>query len=161
MKYKLITIVFFSLIISCTQSEVVNGPLEGAWERIGTIVYEKGNPVDTLKIEDGFFQTKLFTKSHTVWISNGINLDSLTGEDMNTGNGGYSRNYTVENGVLTEFLSMGSDNIENWVKSSYKADEYGNYPVSFKVDFKENTYSQMWGLDSLGNGNAEYYKRVE
>ena len=56
---------------------------------------------------------------------------------------------------------MGSDNIENWMKSSYKADENGNYPVSFKVDIKENTYSQMWGLDSLGNGNAEYYKRVE
>ena len=60
-----------------------------------------------------------------------------------------------------DLISMGSDNIENWVKSSYKADENGNYPVSFKVDIKENTYSQMWGLDSLGNGNAEYYKRVE
>jgi hypothetical protein len=80
---------------------------------------------------------------------------------MNSGNGGYSRNYTVKDGVLTEYLSMGSDNIENWMKSSYKADENGNYPVSFKVDIKEHAYSQMWGLDSLGNGNAEYYKRVE
>ena len=33
---------------------------------------------------------------------------------------------------------MGSDNIENWMKSSYKADENGNYPVSFKVDIKES-----------------------
>ena len=31
----------------------------------------------------------------------------------------------------------------------------------FFYNIKENTYSQMWGLDSLGNGNAEYYKRVE
>ena len=161
MKQILIGAIFFSLLISCSQPVTEKGPLEGTWERIGTIVYKKGAPSDTLKIQDGFFQTKLFTKSRTIWLSNGVNIDTLTGEDTNTGNGGYLRNYTVKDGTLTEYLSMGSDNIENWMKSSYKADENGNYPVSFKVDIKDNTYSQMWGLDSLGNGNAEYYKRVE
>ena len=66
MKQILIGTIFFSLLISCSQPVTEKGPLEGTWERIGTIVYKKGAPSDTLKIQDGFFQTKLFTKSHTI-----------------------------------------------------------------------------------------------
>ncbi|MDC0872493.1 hypothetical protein OAP80_03725 [Flavobacteriaceae bacterium] len=40
-------------------------------------------------------------------------------------------------------------------------DKDGNFPISFKVVINENSYSQIWYLDSLGNGGAELYKRVE
>ena len=106
------------------------------------------------------FQTKIFTKNHAIWLGNGKNLDSL-GKDRNPGGGIYSKQYSVTDGVLTEFLTSGSDNLENWFKSSLEKDENGNYPISFKVVINESYYYQMWELDSLGNGNAELYKRVE
>ena len=157
------SVIYFSLsllILSCSQEKTQIGPLEGAWERVGTILYENGKPVDTVPIADNSFQVKIFGKTHTLWLGNSISLDS-TGFDINLGNGGYSRNYNVKNGILTEFLSMGTDGIENWVKSSFSKDEKGNYPISFKVIISNDYYSQLWELDSLGNGNAEFYKRVE
>ena len=148
------------LIFSCSQRKTQISPLEGTWERIGTILYENGKPADTVPIDDNSFQVKIFGSTHTLWLGNSVFLDS-TGIDINLGSGGYSRNYSVKNGILTEFISMGTDGIENWFKSSYSIDENGNYPVSFKVNLSNNYYSQLWELDSLGNGNAEFYKRVE
>ena len=136
------------------------GPLEGVWERTGTLVFENKLIVDTLPLSDDRFQTKIFTKSHTIWLGNSKNLDSL-GNDKNPGGGVYSRLYTVKNGVLTEFLTSGTDQMEKWFKSNFEKDENSNYTIDFKVVISENSYYQMWKLDSLGNGSGELYKRVE
>ena len=158
---KIITLIIVICFASCEQKKEENrGPLEGVWERTGTIVFKKNLSVDTLPISNERFQTKIFTKNHAIWLGNGKNLDSL-GKDRNPGGGIYSKQYSVTDGVLTEFLTSGSDNLENWFKSSLEKDENGNYPISFKVVINESYYYQMWELDSLGNGNAELYKRVE
>jgi hypothetical protein len=51
--------------------------------------------------------------------------------------------------------------MENWFKSNIEKDENSNYPIDFKVVISENSYYQMWKLDSLGDGSGELYKRVE
>ena len=51
--------------------------------------------------------------------------------------------------------------MEKWFKSNFEKDENSNYPIDFKVVISENSYYQMWELDSLGNGSGELYKRVE
>ena len=62
---------------------------------------------------------------------------------------------------MTEFLTSGTDQMENWFKSNFEKDENSNYPIDFKVVISENSYYQMWKLDSLGNGSGELYKIVE
>ena len=158
---KIISLFIVFTLASCqVKNEVEKGPLEGVWERTGTLVFENKLVVDTLPLSDDRFQTKIFTKSHTIWLGNSKNLDSL-GNDKNPGGGVYSRLYTVKNGVLTEFLTSGTDRMENWFKSNIEKDENSNYPIDFKVVISENSYYQMWELDSLGNGSGELYKRVE
>tara|TARA_B100001173_G_C16030007_1_gene566179 strand:+ start:3406 stop:3888 length:483 start_codon:yes stop_codon:yes gene_type:complete len=158
---KIIIFIFAMCFTSCqVEKEEKRGPLEGVWERTGTIIFKNNRPADTLPMADEQFQTKVFTQHHALWLGNRKNLDSL-GNDREPGGGIYSRQYSVVDGVLTEFLTSGSDRMENWFKSNMEKDENGNYPISFKVIINENSYYQMWGLDSLGNGNAELYKRVE
>ena len=153
----LITIVIFS----CQQKTAdERGPLEGVWERTGNIIYRDSKPIDTVPIKDEMFQTKIYTKTHALWLGNNKNIDSL-GNDMNPGGGIYSKRYSVINDTLIEYLTSGTDNMDSWFKSNLKMDKDGNFPISFKVMINKNSYSQIWNLDSLGNGRAELYKRVE
>ena len=153
----LITIVIFS----CQQQKVEEkGPLEGVWERTGNIIYRNSKPIDTIPIGDEMFQTKIYTKTHALWLGNRKNIDSL-GNDLYPGGGIYSKRYSVINDTLTEYLTSGTDNMDSWFKSSLKMDKEGNFPISFNVVINKNSYSQIWNLDSLGNGGAELYKRVE
>ena len=150
-----------TIIFSCQQKSAdERGPLEGVWERTGNIIYKNSKPVDTLPISDEMFQTKIYTKAHALWLGNNKNIDSL-GNDLNPGGGIYSKRYSVINDTLTEYLTNGTDNMNNWFKSNLKMDKDGNFPISFKVVINKNSYSQIWNLDSLGNGGAELYKRVE
>ncbi|MDC0872494.1 hypothetical protein OAP80_03730 [Flavobacteriaceae bacterium] len=83
----LITIVIFS----CQQKTAdERGPLEGVWERTGNIIYKNSKPVDTVPIGDEMFQTKIYTKTHALWLGNDKNIDSL-GNDINPGGGIYSK----------------------------------------------------------------------
>ena len=53
----------------------------GVWERTGNIVYKNSKPVDTVPISDEMFQTKIYTKTHALWLGNNKNIDSL-GNDL-------------------------------------------------------------------------------
>lgn len=147
----LITIVIFS----CQQKLAdEKGQLEGVWERIGSVNYENFKPVDTTPMEEKFSQIKIFTKSKMMFITNGENLDSVTGVDKFTGFAGYAKSYDIKNNILTEYVSGGTDMFEEWAKKRSNG-------VSFDVDISENYYSQKWSLDSTGRGNSELYKRIE
>ena len=147
----LITIVIFS----CQQKLAdEKGQLEGVWERIGTINYENFKPLDTTPMEEKFSQIKIFTKSKMMFITNGENLDSVTGEDKFKGFAGYAKSYDIKKNILTEYVSGGTDNFEEWAKKQSNG-------VSFDVDISENYYSQRWSLDSTGRGNSELFKRIE
>ena len=147
----LITIVIFS----CQQKLAdEKGQLEGVWERIGTINYENFKPLDTTPTEEKFSQIKIFTKSKMMFITNGEDIDSITGEDKFTGFAGYAKSYDIKNNILTEYVSGGTDMFEEWAKKQSNG-------VSFDVDISENYYSQRWSLDSTGRGNSELFKRIE
>ena len=76
-----------TIIFSCQQKSAdERGPLEGVWERTGNIIYKNSKPVDTLPISDEMFQTKIYTKTHALWLGNNKNIDSL-GNDLNPGGG--------------------------------------------------------------------------
>ena len=105
-------------------------------------------------MEEKFSQIKIFTKSKMMFITNGENLDSVTGEDKFKGFAGYAKSYDIKNNILTEYVSGGTDNFEEWAKKQSNG-------VSFDVDISENYYSQRWSLDSTGRGNSELYKRIE
>lgn len=142
-------------IFSCQiNKDVKKGELEGVWERIGTINYVNYKPVDTFDMEKNFYQVKIFTRNKMMFITNGVNIDSVTGEDKFEGFAGYAKSYDFKNGILTEFVSGGTDNFEKWAIKQEKG-------VSFDIDFSENFYSQRWKLDSTGRGNSELYKRIE
>jgi hypothetical protein len=152
---KLILFSFVIIICSCQiKKDDKKGELEGVWERIGTINYNNDMPVDTLAMEKNFYQIKIFTKSQMMFITNGVNIDSVTGEDKFEGYAGYAKSYDFKNSILTEFVSGGTDNFEKWAKKQEKG-------VSFDVDVSGNYYSQRWNLDSTGTGNSELYRRIE
>ena len=143
------------ITFSCQQKIAIKkGELEGVWERIGTINHENFKPVDTTPMEEKFSQIKIFTKSKMMFITNGENLDSVTGEDKFKGFAGYAKSYDIKKNILTEYVSGGTDNFEEWAKKQSNG-------VSFDVDISENYYSQRWSLDSTGRGNSELYKRIE
>ena len=147
----LITIVIFS----CQQQKAhEKGLLEGVWERIGTINYENFKPVDTTPMEEKFSQIKIFTKSKMMFIVNGEDIDSITGEDKFKGYAGYAKSYDFKNNILTEYVSGGTDMFAEWAKNQING-------VTFDVNISENHYSQRFNLDSTGRGRSELYKRIE
>lgn len=152
---KLILFYFVVTIYSCQiKNDIEKGELEGVWERIGTINYNNYKPVDTLAMEKDFYQIKIFTKTQMMFVTNGKNIDSVTGEDTFEGYAGYAKSYDFKNSILTEFVSGGTDNFEKWAKKQEKG-------VSFDVDVSEKYYSQRWNLDSTGRGGSELYRRIE
>ena len=149
-----LSLVFF-VMFSCQQkTPYKKGQLEGVWERIGTVNYENFKPVDTIPMEENFSQKKIFTKSKMMFITNGEDIDSITGEDKFRGYAGYAKSYDFKNNILTEYVSGGTDMFEEWAKKQING-------VTFDVNISENHYSQRFNLDSSGRGRSELYKRIE
>jgi hypothetical protein len=86
-----------------------------------------------------------------MFVANGEWLDSL-GVDRNIGFAG-NGTYEVKNDSLFEYMSFGTDNYLKWI-------EGGDKTYRVKISLSENHYTQ-YGLDSLGKGMGELYKRVE
>ena len=155
MKNILLMLLSTSIIFSCqNQTAHEKGQLEGVWERIATINYENFKPVDTIPMEEKFYQIKIFTKSKMMFITNDENLDSVTGEDKFRGYAGYAKSYEIKDNILTEYVSGGTDMFEEWAKKQING-------VTFDVNISENHYSQRFNLDSTGRGRSELYKRIE
>ena len=155
MKNILLMLLSTSIIFSCqNQTALEKGQLEGVWERIATINYENFKPVDTIPMEEKFYQIKIFTKSKMMFITNDENLDSVTGEDKFRGYAGYAKSYDIKNNILTEYVSGGTDMFEEWAKKQING-------VTFDVNISEKHYSQRFNLDSAGRGRSELYKKIE
>ena len=155
MKRTLLLSIIAIITFSCQQKiDTKKGQLEGVWERIGTINYENFKPVDTTPMDEKFSQVKIFTKSKMMFIVNGEDIDSITGEDKFRGYAGYAKSYDFKNNILTEYVSGGTDMFEEWAKKQTNG-------VTFDVNISENHYSQRFNLDSTGRGRSELYKRIE
>ena len=82
MKRTLLLSIIAIITFSCQQKiDTKKGQLEGVWERIGTINYENFKPIDTTPMDEKFSQVKIFTKSKMMFIVNGEDIDSISGED--------------------------------------------------------------------------------
>ena len=159
---KKLVLLFLIVIFSCQTQKTDKGVLEGVWEREASIQYENGQPMDTFPFGDEINKAKMFkvyTKSHVMWLNNGKNIDSLTGEDLYPGAGAFATKYSVMNDELMEYLVLGTDNVASWFEPLILEGEKG-YKFTAKVDVSENHYSQG-NLDSLGNGFFELWKRIE
>ena len=143
------------LLFSCEQTQ--KGALEGSWLRKGTIKYKEGKPIDTIEFKDIFFE--VYTKTSYSLLMNEIKIDSVTGEDVDKGisEAGF---YTLNNNKLKKKVYYGTgwlgDGIGIW-----SGPDKDYFEVEFEVDYGRNHLSKLMPLDSLGNGFAEYYTRVD
>ena len=143
------------LLFSCNTKQ--RGALEGSWIRKGTINYKQGVPVDTVVFEGIFFE--IYTKGSYSLLMNEIKIDSITGEDIDKGIS-EAGTYILENYQLEKKVYYGTgwlgDGIDEW------SDPEKDYlEVKFNVDYGKDHFSKLMPLDSLGNGFAEYYSRVD
>ena len=152
-----IILIALSLIplFSCNTKQ--KGALEGSWIRKGTINYKQGIPVDTVVFEGIFFE--IYTKGSYSLLMNEIKIDSITGEDIDKGIS-EAGTYTLENNQLEKKVYYGTgwlgDGIDEW-----SGPDKDYLEVMFKVDYGKDHFSKLMPLDSLGNGFAEYYSRID
>ena len=133
------------------------GELEGSWLRKGTINYKEGRPLDTIEFKGVFFE--VYTKGSYSLLMNEIKIDSVTGEDVDKGisEAGF---YTIDRNKLKKKVYYGTgwlgEGIDEW-----SGPDKDYIEVEFKIDYGKNHLSKLMPLDSLGNGFAEYYTRVD
>ena len=154
MKKRCILLVLI-FIFSC--SEQKKGALEGSWIRTGTINYLAGEPIDTIAFEGIFFE--VYTKGSYSLLMNEIKTDSVSLEDTDKGSSEAGM-YALEDNKLKKKVYYGTgwigEAIDKW------KDPLKDYlEVELEVDYGNNHLTKLIRLDSIGNGFAEYYTRVE
>ena len=150
-------ILVFSVILlfSCEQTQKV--ALEGSWLRKGTINYKDGKPIDTVEFKGVFFE--VYTKGSYSLLMNDIKIDSVTGEDVDKGIS-EAGTYTLDKNKLKKKVYYGTgwlgDGIGIW-----NGPDKDYFEVEFDINYGKKHLSKLMPLDSLGNGFAEYYTRVD
>ena len=112
MNNKIFLILISLMILSCgdkQKSTTSEGPsIEGFWNRIGTIQYVNGVPVDTAYIKESEFpnykQIKVFKDGSMIWINNA--KDTLL--PWKGGSGGYGKFVINSKDSITEDISHGT-----------------------------------------------------
>jgi hypothetical protein len=160
----LLAVTFAVLLSSCAEqkNEITKGPLEGVWEMQGAIIYKDDEVSDTITMKEWnptAWQYKVYTKDFMMWMNNRVEADSLTGQDSYPGNGGYAKKYEVIDGKLREFVNAGQDPFDEWINSVIQeGDKY--HIAEYDLEYTSESFTQRI-TDSLGNGWAEWYKRIE
>ena len=152
---KILSIFIIILFFSCQENK--RGELEGSWIRRGTINYKDGKPFDTIEFKGVYFE--VYTKGSYSLLMNEIKIDSTTGEDIDKGIS-EAGTYKLENNKVKKKVYYGTGWLGDGI-SKWSGPEKDYLQVEFEVDFGEKHLSKLMPLDSLGNGFAEYYKRVD
>ena len=150
-RYILLVLIF---IFSCSEQ---NGALEGSWIRTGTINYLAGEPIDTIAFKGIFFE--VYTKGSYSLLMNEIKTDSVSLEETDKGSSEAGM-YALEDNMLKKKVYYGTGWIGE-VIDKRRDPTKGFVEVEFEVDYGNNHLSKLIRLDSIGNGFAEYYTRVE
>ena len=152
---KLILLLSIVFLFSCEQTQ--KGALEGSWLRKGTINYKEGKPVDTIEFKGVFFV--VYTKGSYSLLMNEIKIDSVTGEDVDKGisEAGF---YIIDKNKLKKKVYYGTGWLGEGI-GEWSGPDKDYLEVEFEVDYGKNHLSKLMPLDSLGNGFAEYYTRVD
>lgn len=139
-------------------------PIEGFWERKGTIQFVNGVPVDTLLYgiddtgeEEGFRNVKVYSEGNVLWINNANDKINSWGAP-----GGYGK-FEILKDTLTEFMSHGMGGMGAFLH--YQKDSLGvsslRFPFGYFLD--DNTYTQMGGRVPNTEDNiqfGEYYEKL-
>ena len=158
----IILVLSVGLLFSCEQTQ--KGLLEGAWIRKGTINYKEGKPIDTVEFKGIFFE--VYTKGSISLLMNEIKIDSITGEDIDKGVA-EAGTYTLDDNILKKKVYYGTGWIGEGI-GKWSGPDKDYIEMEFEVDYGKNHLSKLIispfhpsALDSLGNGFAEYYTRID
>lgn len=145
---RIILLTILSISISCgetstKQKNTANkSPMEGFWNRIGTIQLVNGIPVDTILVKNSddkdYKQIKVFKDANSIWLNNrGDNTLPWKG-----GMGGYAKYKMHSNDSLTEYITHGTGWWGAYLKNLKDSLDIGVYDFGLQLDYKGNLYSQ-------------------
>ena len=158
----LITFICFTLL-SCgdnktkNQKTVTKSPIEGYWNRIGTIQLVNGIPVDTILIKDSdntdYKQVKVFKDGNMIWMNN--QSDSLL--PWEAGMGGYGKFKLNSLDSITEVNTNGTGWWGTAVKNYKDSLNVPGWTFGLKTNIEENIYSQK---NNPNSNFAELWERM-
>lgn len=132
------------LIISwSTEKPPTMHTIEGTWELEHFFFYENDEVSDTVELDEGYRQVKIYSKGNIMWSR--TNIDSA-------GRFGYGTYFITEN-ELTEVIEYGD------IEMMRALDTLTQF--SFELKLTNMNYSQI-SLDEEGNRTfSENYKRID
>lgn len=159
MKKLLLTLLFINLILSCSipEKKIVDNSIEGVWFKQSEIIFSSGAATDTL-VYYGVLN-EIYAKNYYITLVNNINLDSITMEDKDLGFA-ESGQYEIQNDTLVKKLRYGTAWIPNAIKK-WKKPENDYLEVKFKVDVSDEYFLKFTSMDSLGNGLADFMRKIK
>ena len=145
---RIILLTILSISISCGESNTKQkntankNPMEGFWNRIGTIQLVNGIPVDTILVKNSdnkdYKQIKVFKDANSIWLNNrGDNTLPWKG-----GMGGYAKYKMHSNDSLTEYITHGTGWWGAYLKNLKDSLDIGVYDFGLQLDYTGNLYSQ-------------------
>src|SRR5680860_829892 len=152
---KVLGIVFVLLMVMaavrCSTTKAQNpsptkssaSPIEGTWELISNYNYDGGEITDTIPLQKGYRQIKMYYNGKVMW-TRYVPTDSVEWF-------GYG-SYITTDTTLTEILE--------YMSSSMRKIANANMEWNMKLDMKKDRYSQIFIDDEGGPISSENYKRI-
>ncbi len=127
-----------------SQSKASASPIEGTWELISNYNYDGDEVTDTIPLENGYRQIKMYYDGKVMW-TRYVPTDSVEWF-------GYG-SYITTDTTLTEILE--------YMSSSMRKIANANMEWHMKLDMKKDRYSQIF-IDAEGDPiSSENYKRID
>ena len=165
-----LTLISIVLFISCGEGPKKNiesetkFPIEGFWERKGTIQFVNDVPVDTLFYgkddtgeEEGFRNVKVYLEGNVLWVNNAVNKSDPYGAQ-----GGYGK-FKISKDTLTEYMSHGCGGFGPWLKYNKDSLNISSMRFPFSYYLNDQTYTQLGGRVPNSDENirfGEYYEKL-
>lgn len=153
---KILGIIFVILVViaavRCSSTKAQNpsqtqhsvSPIEGTWELISNYNYDEGKVSDTLPLEQGYRQIKMYYDGKVMW-TRYVPTDSVEWF-------GYG-SYITTDTTLTEILE--------YMSSSMRKIANANMEWNMKLDMHKDRYSQIFTDDEGEPISSENYKRID
>lgn len=139
-------------VISCSttksqkfpQNKASANSIEGTWEMISNYNYDGDEITDTIPLEEGYRQIKMYYNGKVMW-TRYVPTDSVEWFGYGT--------YSTTDTTLTEML--------DYMSSSMRKIANANMEWTMKLNMDKDRYSQIF-IDDEGNPiSSENYKRID
>ncbi|HET8736033.1 MAG TPA: hypothetical protein VFM69_05520 [Pricia sp.] len=129
---------------TASKSQSSASPIEGTWEMISNYNYDEGEVTDTVPLQDGYRQIKMFYDGKVMW-TRYVPTDSVEWFGYGT--------YITTDTTLTEVLE--------YMSASMRRIANANMEWNMKLEMGKDRYSQIF-IDGEGNPiSSENYKRID